>query len=75
MVVQITTAFLPVPQVQSALCQGVSRFHLQYSRYGNEAKIRVSTMQHSGSCHPNRLAFRVDSGWDDPLVDEKRSCL
>ena len=58
MIVQITTAFLPVSQVQSALRRGVPRFHLLYSRYGSEAKTRVSTMQRQGSCHSNYLACR-----------------
>jgi len=58
MVVQITTAVPPVPQVQSALCPGVSRLHLLCSLYGSQAGSRVSTMQRQGSCHPNRLACR-----------------
>ncbi len=58
MVVQITTAFLPVPQVQSTLCPGVSRLHLLYSLYGSEAWTRVSTMQRQGRCRPNRLACK-----------------
>jgi hypothetical protein len=58
MVVQITTAVLPVPHIQSALCPGVSRLHLLYSRYGSEAGTRVSTMQRQGRCHLNHLACR-----------------
>jgi hypothetical protein len=65
MVVQITTDFLPVPQVQSALYPGVSCLHLLCSRYGTEAGFHVATMQRQGSCHSNRLVG-VDSSWDDP---------
>jgi hypothetical protein len=59
MVVQITTAFLPVPHVQSALCPGVSRLDLLCSRYGSQAGFRVSTMQRQGSSpQPPYLACR-----------------
>ena len=61
MVVSITTDFPSVPQVPSAVCPGVSRPHLLDSRYGSEARTRVSTMQCQGSCRSNYLACRLDS--------------
>ena len=64
MVVQITTDFLPVPQVPSAFCPGVSCLHLLCSRYGGQAKTRVSTMQRQGPCHLNSLLVGVESSRD-----------
>jgi hypothetical protein len=58
MVVQITTAFLPVPQAQSALCPGASCLHLLYALDGSEAGTGVSTMQRQRHCHLNHLAWR-----------------
>src|SRR6266567_1790786 len=51
----------PVPSVFSP---GVSCLHLLCSRYGGQAKSRVSTMQRQGPCHLNPLLVGVESSRD-----------
>jgi hypothetical protein len=66
MVVQITTAVPPVPQVQSALCPGVSCLHLLCSLKAARPGSVSPQCNARGPATPTALFVGVDSSWDDP---------